>query len=183
MTMSAGTSQPRASRRIIALALSVSLAAIVVTFVVATQTYLTAEAWLASRWVSAVVPGGSSFDPADGAFYFGLGGKYPAGLRVSSGCSAFVLALPLFAAAAIAAYFDRFPVRRVVAALLATTALLVLANQVRLVMIAWADSRWRREGIFWSHTVFGSVLSLIGVVGALIVFYLIIRGRRRRDEA
>jgi len=180
--MSVDASQPRVRFRISAVTLSVSLAASVVTFLIATHTYMAAEAWLASRWVSVAVPGGTSFDRSGATFFFGLGGSHPAGLRVSSGCSAFVLALPLFAAAAVAAYFARFEVWRVVGGLAAATGLLVVANQVRLVMIAWAASRWRQEGIFWSHTVAGSGLSLLGVVGSLLVFYRIIRGRGRRDQ-
>ncbi|HEX6357423.1 exosortase/archaeosortase family protein [Actinophytocola sp.] len=103
--------------------------------------------------------------------YLGLGGERPFGLRMSPECtSAFVL-LPLLVIGA--GMIARRPAvtRRVLGALGIATVLLVLLNQLRmLVLVGTVNSFGAYRGYLLGHSMFGSLVSVIGGVAVLVLF-------------
>lgn len=110
--------------------------------------------------------------------FFGLGTEHAMGLRITAGCSSALLIFPLLLLGAGFMLGGRSTVPRILAGTVVGAAVLVVTNQLRLCLIAWASQSWGLDGFGWSHTVFGSVLSLVGVGASVTALYLIAMQRR-----
>jgi exosortase/archaeosortase family protein len=92
------------------------------------------------------------------------------GIRLTIECSIAFYIAALVALAAVLLLLPRTSVARVLlAAGLGTIGLFVL-NQIRLEMLAFALGRMNKEAFNWAHSLFGSVLMLIGVALCLLLF-------------
>lgn len=138
------------------------------------------ETALASTLAGAVTPGESYAAPAAYSFFWSANTPEMHGLRVTAECTAAFLLGPLFIVAGFILASGRFSVVRALTATGIAGAVLLFANQGRLVLIAWATAKWGvEEGYQWSHTVGGSLVVGAGVALALIAFLLVLAAHRR----
>lgn len=127
-------------------------------------------------------------DPADAVLYFGLGERGGYGLRITAECSSAFLIAPVALVAAGVLLSRRVPVRTVVLAFVPAAALLAIGNQVRVGVIAWLiDGFGFEDGYRWGHTILGSLVSIVFIAIALVLFFWIVsrssRAERERAEA
>jgi exosortase/archaeosortase family protein len=132
-------------------------------------------AWVAGRTITGqtavLMSGGSP------AFAFNVDHHW-FGIRLTVECS---IALYLAALAVLSAVFLLLPktvaARVFLAAAISAVGLVVL-NQVRLLMLAFALGRISQDAFAWAHSFAGSVLMLIGVVLCLLLFLRLSFGTR-----
>lgn len=98
-------------------------------------------------------------------------------LLVTPECSAVFLVLPFLASAALLSLSRRFPLPRLLAALLFGTIVIVAVNEIRIGLIGASLSWWGLDGYGWSHTIVGSGLSFIGIIAAGAIFYFFLSGK------
>jgi exosortase/archaeosortase family protein len=120
--------------------------------------------------------------------FHGTGPAHMLGLQITLGCSSVLLLAPIvLLTGTLLSLRNVSPVRVLLAAAVAAC-LVVSINVVRLVMIAAMVNWWGvQTGFGWGHTLFGSVLMLVGLAAALGAFVLVLGyhgpGRiRQRDE-
>lgn len=102
------------------------------------------------------------------------------GLQITLGCSSVLLVTPILLATSMLLMFGRMAAARVLAAAAVAGVLVVGFNVLRLVVITALVGVWGpQSGFGWGHTLFGSVLTLVGMSGALAVFWLVLTARRR----
>ena len=101
--------------------------------------------------------------------YVGLGTPHTIGLRLTSECTSLLLMLPCVAAFGLFVSFWGVAVWRAVFGLAVAIAIEFLANQVRIFLIALSWWHWGSAGFWLSHTVVGSILSLVMALGGLFV--------------
>jgi exosortase/archaeosortase family protein len=102
------------------------------------------------------------------------------GLQVTLGCSSVLLITPILFATALLLCFGRMSALRILTAALIAGGLVVGFNVLRLVVITALVGVWGpQSGFGWGHTLFGSVLTLIGMSGALAVYWFVVSPRRR----
>ena len=136
-----------------------------------------AEATSAARAVGAITHGATSVDPARATFYWDLGRPEVHGLTVTSQCSVVPFAAVLLLVSAALVPSARMGWVRVVVGCLVATAIAIAVNNLRLTGIAWAIHVFGpRVGLWWSHTVLGSLASVGGVLAALAAFSLLAFG-------
>lgn len=124
------------------------------------------------------------------AFFFGFrhgGARHLLGLTVSMGCSSVFLLAPMLILTGVLAAYSGKSLARIGAAAAVAAVVFVMVNLLRLVMISALMVWWGvQTGFGWGHTLFGSILTLIGMAGAAAVYYLIvsreIRFRVRRER-
>jgi exosortase/archaeosortase family protein len=125
-------------------------------------------------------------------FAFDSGGsRHMLGLDVSLGCSSVFLLAPMLMFTGILAAYSTKPLFGLGVAAAAATAVIVGVNLLRLVMIAALMVWWGvQTGFGWGHTLFGSILTLVGLAAASAVYYLIVArgawplvGRIRRSRS
>jgi exosortase/archaeosortase family protein len=118
--------------------------------------------------------------------FFAFDGTGPAhmlGLQVTLGCSSDLLLAPVLLFTGVLLLFGQSSAPRVLLAASIAAAVVVLANTLRLVLIAVLVDWWGVEtGFGWGHTLFGSVLTLAGMALALGVFVVAV-GREHRGGA
>lgn len=111
--------------------------------------------------------------------FHGTGAAHMLGLEVTLGCSSDLLLIPILLTTGILLCVGPASPLRVLAAAAMAAAIVVLINMLRLVMIAALVSSWGvPAGFGWGHTLFGSVLTLLGMFAALAAFVLVL-GRAR----
>ncbi|MGI9092267.1 MAG: hypothetical protein ACR2FF_02220 [Mycobacteriales bacterium] len=133
------------------------------------------EALIAARLYSAGMP--TSVDFRGAIVFFGLGQPGGFGLRITPECTSAVLIAPIALVAAGLLSRPRVRWHRVLTGFLAASAVLVIADQLRLGVIAWAVQQFGLQaGFQWSHVVVGSVISLVSAVGALVILVRIAAG-------
>ncbi len=104
------------------------------------------------------------------AVTFPAKGRY-VGFTVAPGCTAALLVVPFFVVAGILLLARRVQPRRAAATIAAFTAVVVLVNQLRLLVIGSAMRVWGYPaGYDRSHILLGSLVSTIGVAGGLLLF-------------
>lgn len=116
-------------------------------------------------------------------FAFDSGGsRHMLGLDVSLGCSSVFLLAPMLMLTGILAAYSAKPLFGLGVAAMAAAAVIVGVNLLRLVMIAALMVWWGvQTGFGWGHTLFGSILTLVGLTAASAVYYVIVaRGNRPR---
>jgi exosortase/archaeosortase family protein len=114
-------------------------------------------------------------------FAYGSGdARHMLGLTVSLGCSSVFLLAPILMLTGILAAYSSKPLLRLGVAAAAAAAVFLAANLLRLVMIAALMDWWGiQAGFGWGHTLFGSILTLLGMAAASAVYYLLVRQQDR----
>lgn len=113
---------------------------------------------------------------------FGYDEKWYA-LRVTTQCAvAFYLAAVAFFAALVA-LLPRVGMWRALTATIASMAALLIVNQIRIAVIAYAFSRGGKDAFNWAHGPIGTCIMLVGIAAALIVFFTLCLRRSRRQIA
>lgn len=114
--------------------------------------------------------------------FHGTGIAHMLGFQVTLGCSSDLLIAPLLLFAGLLLILGHVPLSRVMLAVAAAAAIVIFVNVLRLVMIALMVDWWGVEtGFGWGHTLFGSVLTLLGMAGAVAsCVFVLNRGRRAR---
>lgn len=163
--------------------IGVSLAAVGV-IVMLNHDYLrTLETVMAAWFSSSVTPGDMYVAPGGHSFFWAAATPAMHGLRVTAECTAAFLLGPLLILSGLILASGRFSVTRALSATVVAGTILVLANQGRIVLIAWATAKWGVEGGYqWSHTVGGSIVVGIGVTLALVAFMIMLSARRKRNS-
>lgn len=132
--------------------------------------------------VGLVTTGSTDLNWDQAVAYFGLGTPHVIGLQISAGCSSAMLISPILLIGAGFMLGGRSTVPRILAGTGIGAAVLVLTNQLRIGMIAWFSQQWGLDGLGWAHTVFGSVLSLVGVAASVTALLLVAMRRREPGE-
>ncbi|HEV2344306.1 MAG TPA: archaeosortase/exosortase family protein [Actinocrinis sp.] len=160
--------------------------------VAAAITLLLSEHWY--RGVEAVVTGDTVskwlgfpviVSRAQQTMFFAFRGTGPShmlGLQITLGCSSVLLLAPILLLTGVLLSLRNVSPLRVLFAAAIAGSLVVFINVVRLVMIAAMVDWWGvAAGFGWGHTLFGSVLMLLGLAAALGSFVLVLgyRGRGR----
>lgn len=162
--------------------------------VAAAITLLLSEHWY--RGVEAVVTGDTVskwlgfpviVSRAQQTMFFAFRGTGPShmlGLQITLGCSSVLLLAPILLLTGVLLSLRNVSPLRVLFAAAIAGSLVVFINVVRLVMIAAMVDWWGvAAGFGWGHTLFGSVLMLLGLAAALGSFVLVLgyhgRGRVR----
>ncbi|WP_084467295.1 exosortase P [Actinokineospora inagensis] len=152
-------------------ALAAVLVAAAVALVIGNRLYRTAEMTLASGILRLATGSGVYLVPERQAVYFGLGSAHAFGLRMSPECTSAFLVLPLLLIAAVLIGLRGRVAGRVLGALAVAVAVVVAVNQLRVLtlvgLISWLGTD---QGYYWGHTFFGSMISVVGGAGALVLF-------------
>jgi len=99
-----------------------------------------------------------------------IGNVRTIGVDVTQSCSSALLVPPFMFIAAAVLLSARRTAREVLRGLGFAAAIIVAGNVVRLVLIALATVHYGRPGYLWSHTLGGSILSMITMIAALAAF-------------
>jgi exosortase/archaeosortase family protein len=150
---------------------AVGLVLVAVALVVWQRAYRTVEMLLAGGLIRLFTSDGVYVAAQRQAVYFGLGGDRPFGLRMSPECTSAFLLLPLLLVGAVMVALRPTITRQVLGALGIAVVVLVLVNQLRLLMLV-ALINWfgTDQGYYLGHTMFGSLISVIGGAAALVLF-------------
>jgi exosortase/archaeosortase family protein len=115
--------------------------------------------------------------------FHGTGSAHMLGLVITLGCSSDLLLVPILLTTGVLLCVGSASPFRVTAASALAAAIVIFINMLRLVMIAALVSSWGvQAGFGWGHTLFGSVLTLLGMFVALAAFVLVV-GRARGARA
>jgi exosortase/archaeosortase family protein len=105
----------------------------------------------------------------------GLGTAHLLALRITNECTVVLLVVPMLFLAGLLTFFPRFSKRSIFAGLLAGVAAVVITNQVRIVLIAWATHAYGVDlGYDLTHKFFGSILAVFGFVAGLLIMIRIV---------
>lgn len=99
--------------------------------------------------------------------YLDLGSPHAVGVDVTTECTVGILILPLVLAYCVMVSFSGVRVRSALTGLSVGFLVVAVANELRLVSILVAWHRWGRGGLWISHILVGSIVSLVAVVAAL----------------
>jgi exosortase/archaeosortase family protein len=167
-------------RRILRVAAGLSLLAAAGAVLASSQALTSGEVALLSSILDATfaekaIAGTSHGVPA--VFFGGPAGWF--GLKVTALCAIAYYIGPLLALGGILLAGTRIGVLRVLAATAVGSASLILLNQLRLFLIAFAYRQGDHGAFNWMHGPVGSTIMLIGVAGVFVAFFTIcLRGRR-----
>ncbi|MBT2483981.1 MULTISPECIES: exosortase/archaeosortase family protein [unclassified Microbacterium] len=140
--------------------------------------FRTLEAAAAASWLNLFLGPVTSSGPH---YLVPIGDTGAVLLRVSPECSVLLLIIPILVILSFFALHGRTPLPRVILAALVTIAGLFLVNQIRLGVIAVATNVWGMDpGYELSHVLVGSLIGILGFVGALLAALLIMGVRRKR---
>lgn len=163
---------------------AVLLLAVTVALVVFQGEYRHLEAVLAAQLFSS--GGVQTFaQPDSGIVIFQLANQKVFGLEISPECSSAFLIAPFTAIGAAMLWRRRMHPGRVALGVSLVALLLVLANQLRVAMIAGLiDGFGLQEGYKWGHLVLGSLLSIVFLAGSLaLLLWVVASGRSRLGPA
>lgn len=114
----------------------------------------------------------TSVYPGRATFYWDLYTPKVYGLVVTPQCTVAYTGGPLLLVVALVALLRRLPPSRVLAGSLAALTVIITCNLARLTLIAWSIHRFgERAGLWWSHVLIGSLLTIgsLGLALACIV--------------
>jgi exosortase/archaeosortase family protein len=152
-------------------ALAVVLLLAAVALVVWQRAFRTVEVTLAGGLIRLFTSDGVYVAAQRQSVYFGLGGDTPFGLRMSPECTSAFLLLPLLLVGAVMIVLRPRITRQVIGALGIAVVALILVNQLRLLMlVGLIDWMGTDRGYYLGHTMFGSLISVIGGAAALVLF-------------
>jgi exosortase/archaeosortase family protein len=131
------------------------------------------EARLAGHLIGLVTRMHAGSSPAIAVIWFSPHRNSDVGLQVTPECTVALLVIPFLLATAAMVWVRPRPVWPV-AGLLLATALLMIMNQVRLLVIAWlVQSMGFSSGFYWGHTIAGSIITICGLAVVLAIFALV----------
>ena len=135
-------------------------------------------------WVLHAVSGTTTMAmPKYRQFLWNIGTPHPYGIWITADCSSAFSVGPLLVLAAASVCSQRFASSRVLMATVVAAAVLFTVNVLRIVGIALATSAWGQQtGYGWTHTVAGSLVTILGAMTALALFAWILFGGRPRLE-
>jgi exosortase/archaeosortase family protein len=137
----------------------------------------TVEARIAAVLAGPVMPGHSR--SIGDVVLTGLGTRESIGLQITNECTVLLLIIPMLFIAGLIILFRRFRVHRVLFGLLMGLLVVVLTNQVRVLLIAWATQHYGfHPGYEVSHKLVGSVLAIFGFALGVLVMFRLAPGRR-----
>lgn len=140
------------------------------------------EADLASTWIGLVAPDGAMV--WGDSFLVHMSQTQIIAFRITAECTIAILAAPILAFSAVMIGFTRVPVARWILATIAGLGLIVLVNQFRLGLIAWATLNFGLDvGYEVSHTFVGSIIALLGFASSILLMLVVMGKRRRRNRA
>jgi exosortase/archaeosortase family protein len=140
------------------------------------------EAVIADLWIDKVAPQGSMI--WGDSFLLHLSETKIIAFRITAECTIAILAAPILAFSAAMIGFTRVRAWRWLVALLAGLGLIVLVNQLRLGLIAWATLNYGLDvGYEISHTLVGSIMAIVGFAASILMMLVIMTGKRRRGRA
>jgi exosortase/archaeosortase family protein len=93
-----------------------------------------------------------------------------------------MLLVPLGLVASAMLFTGRASVARAVPAFLIGVAGLFAVNAARLLLISGMTHSEHLEGFGWAHTIYGSVVALVGLAAVLVGFVWFVTGSRRRKN-
>lgn len=165
-------------------ALAAVLVLIAISLIVWQRAYRTVEMILAGGLIRLFTSDGVYVATQRQTVYFGLGGDTPFGLRMSPECTSAFLLLPLLLVGAVMIALRPRIARQVIGALGIAVVALILVNQLRLLMLAGLiDWLGTDRGYYLGHTMFGSLISVIGGAAALVLFvWLSTRSPKKATE-
>lgn len=106
------------------------------------------------------------------------------GLSLTAECTVAWLIAPLLALCGLIVLGPRLRVRAVLVAVGLTAVALVAVNVLRVVVIALATHKWGVDvGYRWSHDVYGSMVTVVGVGVAILLFLRLATRFSRGDLA
>jgi exosortase/archaeosortase family protein len=166
-------------------ALAVLLLVAAAALIVWQRAYRTVEMMLAGGLISLFTSDGVYVASQRQTVYFGLGSETPFGLRMSPECTSAFLLLPLLLVGAVMIALRPRIARQVLVALGISMVVLVLVNQIRLLMlVGLIDWLGTDQGYYLGHTMFGSLISVLGGAAALVLFvWLATRQRKVQRKA
>lgn len=127
------------------------------------------EAWVAAHWAD-MIPGVMSYALSGRPVFLLAGGSRAVGLVVSAECTVSLLMIPLLVWSLLLVAARRVNIAKLFAGLIVSLLLLTAVNQLRLITIGWAYFSMGRTGYEWSHTVVGSIISILGMILAVMVY-------------
>jgi exosortase/archaeosortase family protein len=141
------------------------------------------EAWLASHVVAigaATVTGHVAGSPT---LWFTYKPGLLIGLDVTPECTVALLTIPFLLATAALVWARTSPANSLVA-VTAAAAVLMVANQLRILTIVWfIRALGFSSGFYWGHVIVGSAITIFAIVASLAVFtVLAVRRRGGRGE-
>jgi exosortase/archaeosortase family protein len=178
--MTVALSRPIAWHRGVAVVLLLGAVALVVWH----RVYRTIEMQLAGGLIRLFTSDGVYVAAQRQSVYFGLGGETPFGLRMSPECTSAFLLLPLLLVGAVMILLRPHIARQVLGALGFSLVALILVNQLRLLMlVGLIDWLGTDRGYYLGHTVFGSLISILGGAAALVLFVWLAIWSPRKESA
>ncbi|GAA4817453.1 exosortase/archaeosortase family protein [Nocardioides caeni] len=142
------------------------------------------EATIAQQWMGGPLEG--SVRRFEDLLYFPWVNGPAVGLQITSECTVILLIAPVVVVAAVLCALTRFQLLRVAGGLIAGVALLMIANQIRLLVIAFSVQTWGWAGYDVSHKFVGTVIGLVGFTLAVLLMLRVAAGSdrsRRRDRS
>lgn len=165
--MTAAVPRSAAPHRALAVVLLLAATALVVWH----RVYRTAEMMLAGGMIRLFTSDDVYVAAQRQTVYFGLGGPRPFGLRMSPECTSAFLLLPLLLVGTVMVVLRPRITRQVLGALGIAFVVLVVANQLRLLLLVglvnWLGTD---HGYYLGHTMLGSFVSVFGGAAALVLF-------------
>jgi exosortase/archaeosortase family protein len=138
-----------------------------------------AESMLASQTVAALAHTRTAAVPDRAVLFFNLGTDRALGLHITPECTSAFLIAPLVMVAAVMLRLRPAITRRILAALLVGTILLILTNQLRITVVVWlVELMGVNSGYYWGHTLMGSAVSVVGGAVSLAVFVWMVALRK-----
>lgn len=141
------------------------------------------EAGIAEFFIGSILGVGSQLAPTGTELTVGAGTQMIFTLDVSFACSVVLLLIPLMALAAALLASGRASIFRTVPAVLVGAGALLALNACRFLMIAALTHATGLEGYGWAHTVYGSMLVLIGLAIVLMAFVKVVSGSRKERQS
>lgn len=103
------------------------------------------------------------------------------GLQITVECTTLVLLTPMLLFSAAVLMFTRVTWPRWVLATVIGFAIVAVVNAIRIALIAFSTLWWDEAGYEWSHILIGTLVALLGLVGAALLMLRIMNGPRRRS--
>lgn len=165
--------------RIARILLASALAGGIVWMLVHAEAVRAAEARLAAWWMNPWIPGGAA--ASDDVFMLWISENHLVGFQVTAECTAIILIAPLLALGACFALSTRVSWPRAVGAIVASAAVMVIVNQVRLALIGFSTLQGGLgAGYEFGHRFAGSAVGIAGFAIGLIILIAVAGVRRRR---
>lgn len=124
--------------------------------------------------------GAGVFQFAD-QFVIKLDSLHYLGLQITVECTTLVLLTPMLLFSAAVLMFTRVTWPRWVLATVIGFAIVAVVNAIRIALIAFSTLWWDEAGYEWSHILIGTLVALLGLVGAALLMLRIMNGPRRRS--